>query len=140
MLEKRFFKARSSLVNVLTCIGTSFFLCSHSIAMEETKDGLVSLGPTRFPFETLTEIEKKEFSSLVYMTGSTRSDAEEIKTYCGNKASHYTNLAHGNRDSLYMRTAEKWSTVYKTKAGDRRFETGNVLSPNGHGWITDCET
>ena len=63
MLEKRFFKARSSLVNVLTCIGTSFFLCSHSIAMEETKDGLVSLGPTRFPFETLTEIEKKEFSS-----------------------------------------------------------------------------
>jgi hypothetical protein len=115
MLEKRFFKVRSSLVNVLTCIGASFFLCSHSIAMEEAKGELVSLGPTRFQFEKLNVSEKQEFSSLVYTVGSTRGDVEEIKTYCDNRAAHYRKLAHGDANSLHMTTVGKWSKVYKTK-------------------------
>jgi hypothetical protein len=86
--------------------------------------------PVRFPFSDLEEIEKTEFSSLVYRIGSKGGNLSEIEDYCAERASYYESLAQTVTTNeaalkeilpttvspLHAETSRKWSDQYKQKA------------------------
>ena len=69
MSHYQLYGIRLFMINV--CVGMALFLPNCLAATDEVvTEVIIKLSPVRFPFSDLEEIEKTEFSSLVYRIGS----------------------------------------------------------------------